>query len=315
MAIVNSLQSPRFCGIRSFMRMPVAYGSTDADVVVLGIPFDSATSYRPGTRFGPAAIREASNILKPYCSVLDANITEHLTIIDGGDIDTVPGYLEESLDRMRDGLIPYMKSKVVPILLGGDHLVSLGILRAVHAARGPVALVHFDAHSDTIDSYFGKPYNHGSPFYWAIKEGLIDTRHSIQMGIRGPLYDRHILDFAKNEGLRIVMGEELHARGMDSVIEEAVAVAGDMPVYVTFDVDFLDAAYAPGTGTPEVEGFSTHEALYMVRRICSRLNCIGLDVVEVLPDKDPSNITSLAAASVAHAFLAALAKRRAAGIR
>lgn len=311
MAVINSLQSPRFCGIRSFMRMPIAYGSTDADVVVMGIPFDSATSYRPGARFGPAAIREASNILKPYCPVLDVNITEHLTIIDGGDIDTVPGYLEESLNRMRDGLIPVMQSKAVPVLLGGDHLVSLGILRALHAAKGPVALIHFDAHSDTIDSYFGKPYNHGSPFYWAIKEDLIDTRHSIQIGIRGPLYDKHILDYAKGQGLRIVMGHELHSRGLDNVCDEAIQIAGDRPVYVTFDVDFLDASCAPGTGTPEVEGFTTYEALYMVRRICSRLNCIGMDVVEVLPDKDPSGITSLAGASAVHAFLAALAKRRA----
>jgi agmatinase len=281
----------------------------------MGIPFDSATSYRPGTRFGPSAVREASNILKPYCQVLDADINEHLKIVDGGDIDTIPGYLEESLDCIRNALIPYMKSKVVPILLGGDHLISLGILRALHTAKGPVALVHFDAHSDTVDSYFGKPYNHGSPFYWAIKEGLIDTRHSIQMGIRGPLYDRHILDYAKEQGLRIVMGHELHERGLDDISDEAVAVAGDMPVYVTFDIDFLDASCAPGTGTPEVEGFTTREALYMVRRICSRLNCIGMDLVEVLPDKDPSGITSLAGASVVHAFLATLAKRRANGNR
>lgn len=292
------------------MRLPVAYGVTDADAVIMGIPFDSATSYRPGARFGPAAIREASTILKPYCPVLDANIAEQLTVIDGGDIDTVPGYLEESLEAMTTALIPYFKAGTIPVLLGGDHLVSLGILRAVHAVRGPVALVHFDAHSDTVDSYFGKPYNHGTPFYHAIREGLIRTENSIQMGIRGPLYDGTQLDWAKGRGLRIVSGEELHERGMAEVIEEAVARAGTMPVYVTFDIDFLDAAHAPGTGTPEVEGFTSREALYMMRRICSRLNCIGMDLVEVLPDKDTAGITALAGASVVHAFLAAMAKRK-----
>ncbi len=308
--MVNSLQSPRFCGIRSFMRMPVKYGVMNTDVIIMGIPFDSATSYRPGARFGPAAVREASNILKPYCPVLDVDISEHLSIIDGGDIDTIPGYVEESLDAMCQGLIPYMESPAIPILIGGDHLVSLGILRAMHAARGPVALVHFDAHSDTIGSYFGKPYNHGSPFYWAIKEGLIIPEYSTQIGIRGPLYSRTILDWPKSQGLRIIMGQELHERGITHVAEEVVTRAGDKPVYVTFDIDFLDASCAPGTGTPEIEGFTTWEALSLMRHICPRLDCVGMDLVEILPDKDLSGITALAGASVIHSFLASLAKRR-----
>lgn len=314
MSFVNSLQSPRFCGIRSFMRVPVDYAPGSGDAVVLGIPFDGGTSYRPGARFGPAALREASTILKPYCPVLDVDILEHIKLVDSGDVDTIPGYIADSLDKIRDGLLPHMQSSSVPVILGGDHAVTLGILRALHAAKGPVGLIHFDAHSDTIPEYYGRPYNHGTPFYWAIKEGLIDPSRSIQMGIRGPQYNREALTWAKDQGLRIVMGEELHERGMEQVAAEAVARAGDGPAYLSFDIDFLDASCAPGTGTPEVEGFTTREALFMVRRICSRVRCIGMDVVEVLPDKDFSGITALAGASVAHAFLAGLAKRKAAGV-
>ncbi len=308
MAFVNS--SPRFCGIRTFMRMPFQSTPEGADVAVVGVPFDSGTSYRPGTRFGPAALREASTILKPYCSVLDADINEMLKVVDCGDIDTIPGYMEESLDAIRDGLIPLFHSGATPVILGGDHSISLGSLRAAHAVHGPVALVHFDAHSDTISGYYGKPYNHGTPFYWALKEGLISPEHSTQIGIRGPLYSRDALSWPKSQGLRIVMGEELHRRGMEPIIAEVLKRVGDRPAFLSFDIDFLDATAAPGTGTPEVEGFTTYEALTMVRAICSQLNMTGMDLVEVLPDKDPSGITALAGASVAHAFMASLASRK-----
>lgn len=311
MPIVDSLQSPRFCGIRTFMRQPWQEDTRGADAVVLGIPFDSGVSYRPGTRFGPAALREASTILKPYCPVLDVDISEHLRLADCGDIDTIPGYMEESLDKMRDGLLPFFRSDAVPVILGGDHSISLGVLRAVKAALGPVALVHFDAHSDTIPGYYGKPYNHGTPFYHALEEGLILPEKSIQMGIRGPLYSRDALDWPKERGLRIVMGEELHRRGTAAVAAEALQRVGRSPVYVSFDIDFLDAAYAPGTGTPEVEGFTSHEGLSLLRAICRNCHTVGMDLVEVLPDKDPSGITSLAGASMAHAFLAALAWKKA----
>ena len=196
MPTIDSLQSPRFCGIRTFMRHPRQNEVEDADVVVVGVPFDSGTSYRPGSRFGPAALREASTILKPYCPVLDVDISRWLTVADYGDIDTIPGYMAESLDKIRDGLIPLFRSRTVPVVLGGDHSISLGVLRAIKAAFGPVALVHFDAHSDTIPGYYGKPYNHGTPFYHALKEGLILPRNSIQIGIRGPLYSRDALGAA-----------------------------------------------------------------------------------------------------------------------
>lgn len=315
MPAVNSLLSPRFSGIRTFMRSPLAAPGDwkGADVAIVGVPFDSGTSYRPGTRFGPAALREASTILKPYCSVLDADMSEQLEIVDCGDIDTVPGYMAESLDKMSAGLLPYFADGIIPVVLGGEHSISLGVLRAVKEAIGPVALIHFDAHSDTISSYYGKPYNHGTPFYWALKEGLILPEKSTQMGIRGPLYSRDALTWPQEQGLRIIMGDELHRRGPADVADEAVRRAGDAPVFLSFDIDFLDAAYAPGTGTPEVEGFTSREALVMMRSICPRVRAVGMDLVEVLPDRDPSGITALAGVSVIHAFLASLAARKATG--
>ncbi len=314
MATVNSLLSPRFSGIRTFMRLPIGDIEARTDISILGIPFDSAVSFRPGARFGPAALREASLILKPYCSVLDANIFEQFSVADYGDLLTIPGYTEDSLNLIEEQMVEHYKSNTIPIVMGGDHLITLPQLRALNKVKGQVALVHFDAHSDTIPEYFGKPYNHGSPFYHALNENLISAEHSIQIGIRGPLYDAHIIDYPKEKGMRVVMGEELHSRGLDAIIQETIERVGDMPTFLTFDIDFFDAACAPGTGTPEVEGFTTREGLYMVRRIAKELNIVGMDLVEVLPDKDPSGITALAGVSVIHAFMAAMAYRRAHGL-
>lgn len=311
MFTVDSLQSPRFCGIRTFMRQPWKQDACGTDAVILGIPFDSGTSYRPGTRFGPAALREASTILKPYCPVLDADINKSLILADCGDIDTIPGYLEESLDKICDALIPFFRSGSVPIVLGGDHSISLGVLRSVKNVLGPVALVHFDAHSDTIPDYYGKPYNHGTPFYHALQEGLILPEKSTQMGIRGPLYSRDALDWPRKQGLRIITGEELHRTGTEAAAAEVLQRVGTSPVYISFDIDFLDASHAPGTGTPEVEGFTSRQGLSLLRAVCRSCRTVGMDLVEVLPDRDTSGITALAGASMVHAFLAALAWKKA----
>ena len=184
---VNSLASPRFCGVRTFQRLPHSADCSGNDFAVLGVPFDTATSYRPGCRFGPAAIRDASSILKSYHSVLDVDIFEHCQGVDAGDVDIIPGYLDESFERIEAAVAGVLDAGAVPVIMGGDHSITLPELRAVAKRHGPVALLHFDAHSDTGDDFFGKPYTHGTTFHWAIEEGLILPEQSTQAGIRGPL--------------------------------------------------------------------------------------------------------------------------------
>ena len=308
---VNSLYSPRFCGIRTFQRLPQADRPDGNDFAVYGVPFDTATSFKPGCRFGPAAIREASSILKSYHSVLDVDIFEHLEGVDCGDIDIIPGYMEESFARIEEGLRSCMNSGATPIIMGGDHSITLPVLRAVAAKYGPVALVHFDAHSDTGSDYFGKPYSHGTTFYWGIEEGLILPRQSTQVGIRGPLYSRGSLDYAQSKALSVISGWELHDIGVHEAVERVrKRIQPGVPVFVSFDIDFLDAAYAPGTGTPEIGGFSSHQALQLMLGICPGLNLVGMDLVEVLPESDHASITSYAAAGIMHAFISALAHNK-----
>lgn len=308
---VNSLLSPRFCGVRTFMRLPHTTDLSGIDFAVLGVPFDNGTSYKPGCRFGPSAIRDASSILKSYHSELDVNIFEECSGIDFGDVDIIPGYTEESYDAIEKKVSEVLNSNVMPILMGGDHSVTLPELRAVAKKYGPVALVHFDAHSDTGKDYFGKPYNHGTVFYHAIEEGLILPNESTQIGIRGPLYDRTSLDYAKSKGLEVISGWKLHEIGLKETIKIAKnRIKSKSPVFVTFDIDFLDASCAPGTGTPEIAGFTTYEALYLMLGICKGQNLIGMDLVEVLPECDHGDITSFAAAGIMHAFLACVADNK-----
>jgi agmatinase len=305
---VNSLASPRFCGIRTFQRLPHAASAEGNDFAVLGVPFDTGTSYKPGCRFGPAAIREASTILKSYNPVLDVDIFERLEGVDLGDVDIVPGYLEESFARIEEGLDAVVGTGAVPLVMGGDHSITLPELRAVVRRHGPVALLHFDAHSDTGNDFFGKPYNHGTTFHWAMEEGLLLPAQSTQIGIRGPLYARTSLDYARAKGLRVISGWDLHHMGLDAAITIMRGrVRPGTPVFVSFDIDFLDAAYAPGTGTPEIGGFTTHEALKLMLGTCTGQNLVGMDLVEVLPECDHGGITSFAAAGIMHAFVSCLA--------
>ncbi|MGE4421947.1 MAG: agmatinase [Pseudodesulfovibrio sp.] len=309
---VDSLQSPRFAGVSTFMRLPHVRTLEDVDFVVVGQPFDTATTFRPGCRFGPRGIREASSILKAYNPVLDVDLFEHLSGVDYGDIDIVPGYLEESHTRITEGMSPIFESGVTPVILGGDHSITLPTLRALHRHHGPVSLLHFDAHSDTSSDYFGKPYNHGTPFYWAMEEGLIDPTTSIQVGMRGHYYSKDCHDYALGKGMEIITGWELHEIGIPAAIERIRERIKGTKVFLSFDIDFMDAAYAPGTGTPEIGGFTSYEALRLVTECCLDQNMLGMDLVEVLPDLDHAQITALAAAGVIHAFLSVLAKNKAA---
>lgn len=308
---VNSLESPRFTGVRTFMRLPHGSDLSQADVAIFGVPFDTATSFRPGARFGPAGIRDASSLLKPYCPVMDVDISEWLSVLDYGDFATVPGYIEVSLERIEEQMRTICDAGVIPVGMGGDHLVSLPLLRALAKAQGgPLALVHFDAHTDTAPDYFGQPYNHGTPFYWAIEEGLIAPEHSIQVGIRGSQYHKDSLTYPVSKGMRLISGPELHAMGMAQAVAEIRERIQGRPVYLTFDIDFLDPAYAPGTGTPEAGGFASHQALQLVRDSLRGMDLRGMDLVEVAPEYDHAGITALAGATIMQAFLALLAHAR-----
>lgn len=308
---VDSLKSPRFSGVRTYMRLPHGTGLEKADVAVFGVPFDTGTSFCPGARFGPAAIRDASSILKPYCPLTDVNIVENISVLDYGDIDTVPGYMDDSFEKIEAGMVKICEAGVIPLGMGGDHSITLPLLRGLTKVHGePMALLHFDAHSDTISDYFGRDYNHGTPFYWAIEEELIKPEHSIQVGIRGPLYSKDALDYPKNKGLEIITGPQLHDIGLSETIKHVRDRINGQPVYVSFDIDFLDAAYAPGTGTPEIGGFTTHQALQLMAGCCLGMTLKGMDLVEVMPAQDNAGITALAGASLMHVFLAQVAKNR-----
>lgn len=306
----NSLVSPRFCGVRTFMRLPHVSTLKDVDFVVVGIPFDTAGSFRIGTRFGPQAIREASVLLRPYNPVLDVSIFDYCSGVDYGDIDIVPGYIEDSYEIIEKEMKKIFDAAVIPISLGGDHSVLLPELRAAKNSKGPVALIHFDSHGDTWDSYFDKKYNHGTPVRRAIEEDCLLTEHSIQVGLRGPLYSSEDINESINLGLEVITAPEVRKIGLEETISRIRERVGDAPAFVSFDIDFLDPAYAPGTGTPEIGGFTTWEALRFVREGLTGLNIVGFGMVEVLPAYDHGDITSFAAAGIAYEFISLIAQRK-----
>ena len=305
----NSFETPRFSGVRTFMRLPHVRDLGNADAAVVGAPFDTGASFRVGARFGPEAIRSVSHLLRPYNPSQRVSIFEHLSVIDYGDVPVVPGFIEESYERIADGLGPIHRAGVVPIVLGGDHSVALPELRAAAAVHGPLALVQFDSHADTWDAYFGQKYNHGTPFRRAVEEGLIDPSRSIQVGMRGSIYDERDWDDAKDMGFDLVPTDEVRELGVPAIVERICGRVGGAKAYVSFDVDFVDPAYAPGTGTPEIGGYTSREAQEFVRGLAG-IGIVGCDVVEVYPSYDgPGQVTSLLAANVAYELLSLVARR------
>jgi agmatinase len=295
---------PRFAGIRTFMRLPHLADPAGAEAAVVGVPFDTATSFRPGARFGPEAIRSASVLLRPYHPALDVDVLEALSVVDYGDLPVAPGDTEGTYRRVEEGLAPLVEAGVLPLVLGGDHSITLPELRALARRYGPLALVHLDSHTDTWDAYFDQPYFHGTTFKRAVEEGLLDPAASVQAGMRGSLFAGSDLDDARALGFRVIPSEELRALGPDGYAREVRARAGGRPVFCSFDIDFLDPAFAPGTGTPEVAGFSTAEAAALLRALRG-IRLVGADVVEVAPPYDgPGQTTALAAANVALDLLA-----------
>ena len=305
----DSFATPRFSDVRTFMRLPHVRDLTNADAAIVGAPFDTGATFRVGARFGPEAIRSVSHLLRPYNPSQDVSIFEHLSVIDYGDVPVVPGFIEESYERIAEGLEPIHRAGVVPIVLGGDHSVALPELRAAAAVHGPVALVQFDSHADTWDAYFGQKYTHGTPFRRAAEEGLLDPSRSVQVGMRGSIYDERDWEDAKDMGFDLVPTDEVRELGIPAVKERIKDRVGDAKAYVSFDVDFVDPAYAPGTGTPEVGGYTSREAQEFVRGLAG-IDIVGCDVVEVYPSYDgPGQVTSLLAANVAYELLSLVARR------
>jgi agmatinase len=304
----DASQSPRFAGIATFARLPRLEEVDHADIVVVGVPFDSGVSYRPGARFGPAHVREASRLLRPYNPVQDVEPFNAQQVVDAGDIVANPFSIDEAVTQIEAAARHLGQHGTRLVTIGGDHTIALPLLRAVAAKHGPVAVVHFDAHLDTWDTYFGAPVTHGTPFRRASEEGLIDLEASLHIGIRGPLYSRQDLRDDARLGFAIIAGHEVETEGVVGVIARMLARIGDRPVYVSVDIDVLDPAHAPGTGTPEAGGLTSRELLSILRAL-SGVNLVGADVVEVSPAYDHAQITAIAASHVAYELISAMTPR------
>ena len=304
---VEGTKVPRFAGESTFSRLPRIDQVSDYDVAILGAPFDGGVSYRPGARFGPMAIRQASRHLRPaYHPDLQVAPFRTIQAVDAGDIPCNPFDIDSALKQIDDGASELVSDTRKLVTLGGDHTVTLGLLRALVKVHGPIAMIHFDSHLDTWDSYFGADRTHGTFMRRAFEEGLLIEDKSLHVGIRGPLYDQQDLINDKNFGFSTVRAADFDRMGVDEVIGLARKRVGDSPMYLSIDIDVLDPAFAPGTGTPEMGGFTSRELLSLVRGM-PREQMIGADIVEVAPAYDHAEITSLAAATLAYEIMSLMA--------
>jgi len=298
-----------FAGIASFLRRPATRDVRQGDVVIVGVPYDGGTSYRSGARFGPRAIRQASLLLWGYNNTLGVRPLDHLRLIDYGDVDVIPPSIDDTMANIAGEVGALLARGATVLALGGDHSISLPLLRAHHARHGPLSLIHFDAHPDTWASEYGtRPYSHGTPFRRALEEGLIRDGAYVQVGIRGPTTSADDLDEARRLGVRIVTLDEAVARGPQDVADD-IRRTVTPPVYFTLDIDCADPAFAPGTGTPEVGGFTSQQLLSLVRGLRG-IDLVGFDLVEVAPAYDPAGITAILAANLVFEVLSLLALRR-----
>jgi len=300
---------PRFAGPDTFARLPRLDDVGRAAVALLGVPFDSGTSYRPGARFGPGAIRAGSKLLRPFHPPLGVSPWDVHQVADAGDVGVNPFNLGEAVGQIEAAARALSGRADRLVTLGGDHTIALPLLRVAAAAHGPVALVHFDAHLDTWNTYFGAPYTHGTPFRRASEEGLLAAGANVHIGLRGPLYAQHDLDQDRDLGFAAVTTSEVARRGVDEVVDRIRQRVGDHPVYLSIDIDVLDPAHAPGTGTPEPGGLTTRE-LQLILRGMVDLPLVGADIVEVAPAYDHAELTALAAANLAYEILGIYALQR-----
>jgi agmatinase len=305
----DSLKSPRFTGIPTFARLPYVRTLEDVDLAVIGVPFDTGVSFRAGGRFGPNAIRAASVLIRGHNPVLEVHPFRVLSCVDYGDVAIVPGYIERSYEAIERDVEPVVSAEVVPLLLGGDHSVTLPHLRATRSV-GPVAVIVFDSHTDAWDLFYGEKYNHGTWMRRAIEEGLVDVDHSIEIGLRGSLYAPEDWEILATElGLDYLPTHDLLRIGIEQTIRRIHERVGDRPAFISFDIDMVDPAFAPGTGTPEAGGPSSFEALQILRGLRG-IDFVGFDVVEVIPAYDPAGQTATLAANVAFEMISLAALRR-----
>ena len=302
----DPIQRPRYTGVPTFLRAPYEEDLTNVDIGLVGVPFDGGVTNRTGARHGPREIRNQSSLMRRMHQSSGISPHDLARVADVGDAWVQsPFHLENSLDEIAEFFTRLNEASVTPLSAGGDHSITLPILRAI-AKTGPVGMVHFDAHCDTGDDYLGSKFHHGAPFRRAVEEGLLDPERTIQIGIRGSVNEPDIWKFSHDSGMRVIYMEEFYELGIKRVIDEARRVVGIGPTYISFDVDGLDPVYAPGTGTPEVGGFSSMEAQFMIRGL-KGLNLIGGDVVEVAPPFDPSGNTALVGATMMFEILCVLA--------
>jgi agmatinase len=302
--------APRYTGVRTFARLPHVTEPDGVDAAVVGVPFDTATSFRPGARFGPAAVRDQSQLIRPWHPAHGIDVFAALSVIDGGDVDVTPGNAERTAAQIDEAIQPVIAAGAVPLVLGGDHSIVLGELRAHAERHGPLALVLLDAHADTWDSYYGERYFHGTPFRRAMEEGLLAPERSTLAGMRGPLYAAADLDEPRGWGFEILTCDALRALSPADYGRLVRDRAGDGPLYLSFDIDAIDPAFAPATGTPEVAGLLPHEALALLRSLAG-LSFVGFDVVEVAPTYDAAGqITALFAANALFEMLSLVEMRR-----
>jgi agmatinase len=306
----EAFDAPRYTGIRTFARVPHVQALEDVDVAVVGVPFDTATSMRPGARFGPAGIRDASLLLRPWNPVQRVDVFGSLSIVDRGDLEVTPGNAEKTAAQIASQLEPLVRAGITTLTLGGDHSIVLGELRAHAAVHGPLAVVLLDAHADTWEQYYGERYFHGTPFKRAFEEGVIDPHRSLLAGMRGSLYDAADLDEPREWGFTIIPCDELRTWTPEQYAARVKERLQDGPAYLSFDIDSLDPAFAPGTGTPEVAGLLIHEAIAFIRAL-KGVRFTGYDIVEVAPPYDTQGqTTALAAANIGYELLTLTALSR-----
>jgi agmatinase len=302
---IDTTQVPRYAGPATFALLPTIDDVSDVDVAVVGVPFDTGVSYRPGARFGPAHVRQSSRLLRPYNPAQDVSPFEKHQVVDAGDVAVNPFDLNEAITDIERASRALHERAGRVVTIGGDHTIALPLLRAAAAKHGPLSVIHFDAHLDTWDTYFGAAYTHGTPFRRASEEGLIDREGSLHVGVRGPLYSSKDLDDDADLGFEIFSAIEFDDLGVRGAIEKIAERVEDRPIYVSIDIDVLDPAHAPGTGTPEAGGLTSRELLAVLRSLAGK-NLVGADVVEVAPAYDHAEITGIAASHVLYELLSAM---------